>query len=287
MFKRVLVSLIALSLFGLAMTPWKRLLTQQELRQDLLPTESLEGQNSLNQQLAFVSLGGLRSLVAAFLSLEAFECFRNSDWPTLEKRYHQIVTLSPHNVFYWDTGAWHLAYNAASDALDQEQLPLSERRQIYKNYIDKGKAFLLQGVHQNPSDWVVLSRLGNLLSDPRRYPNYEEARAAYQKARQLGGPNIIARQEFYSLARIPSKAKEAWQLGRQLYQDPSNRMPSLATTLFALENRLNLHESQRIPFRELFPSDKLARSAMLKQLSNGLNYPTDGLREALEKLPDN
>lgn len=287
MLKNILVLLISCGLFGTALMPWENSILRRENQAGLLPEETLAGGDALNQQMAMISLGGLRSLVAAFLSLEAFESFRQGDWHGVELRYKQIVTLAPHTAFYWDTGAWHLAYNAASSFLrdDHDHLPMSEKRRLYREYIDKGKNFLRKGAATNPDDWLVQSRLGNILSDTKRYPDFQQAADAYARAKELGAPSIVSRQQFYSLARIPGKAKEAWELGKELYKTPDNRLPSMATTLFALQNRLNVPEKDRIPFRELFPSDKLARVSFINQLSNGLGYPTDGIREALDALP--
>ncbi len=289
MLKNILVILVSFGVFGFALMPWESSIMRKEQQAGLLPTDDLKGDDALDQQMAMISLGGLRSLVAAFLSLEAFESFQRGDWNNVERRYRQIVTLAPHTAFYWDTGAWHLAYNAASAILrddHNQNLPMVERRRLYKDYIGKGKNFLRKGAAVNPSDWLIQSRLGNILSDTKRYPNYQEAADAYSRARVLGAPPIISRQQFYALARIPDKAHEAWEMGRELYKDPVNRLPSMATTLFALQNRLNPPENEKIPFRELFPSDKLAKVSFINQLSNGLGYPTDGIREALDALPE-
>lgn len=286
MLKNILVLLISFGVFGTILMPWENSILRKENNAGLLTSVELAGKDALNQQMAMISLGGLRSLVAAFLSLEAFESFRNADWKAVERRYRQIVTLAPHTSFYWDTGAWHLAYNAASSYLRDDHMPLAERKQLYREYVDKGKNFLKRGVELNPNDWLLQSRLGNLLSDTKRHPDFLAASEAYDKAKHLGAPAIISRQQFYALARIPDKARDAWSMGRELYKDPSNRLPSMATTLFALENRLKIPEKERIPFRELFPTDKLARISFVNQLSNGLGYPSDGIREALDALPD-
>ena len=96
---------------------------------------------------------------------------------------------------------------------------------------------------------------------------------------------LTARKEFYALVRVPSKSGEALELGRELFKDPRNRTPSLVSNIFVLENRLNIPEKERIPFRELFPTDEIARDLMTSHLANSLKYPVDGLREALESLP--
>ena len=124
-----------------------------------------------------------------------------------------------------------------------------------------------------------------MYSDTYRQPDFEKAAEAYRKARDLGAPPLTARKEFYALVRVPSKSGEALELGRELFKDPRNRTPSLVSNIFVLENRLNIPEKERIPFRELFPTDEIARDLMTSHLANSLKYPVDGLREALESLP--
>lgn len=285
MLKTLLIAILSILAFGIVRTPWEHNIVMEEKQASLLiPPPPADSPDSLEQQLSFVSLGGLRSLVAALLSVDAFESFRSRNWPTLEKRYRQIVSLSPHSTYYWDTGAWHLAYNAASGIKEDKSLPSIERRKGYKDYINRGKSFLKQGVAANPKDWKLQSQLANMLSDPLRYPDYEKAADAYHLARQLGAPAIVSRQEFYTRSKILEQALQAWKLGRELFQNPDNRQPSLVSTLFALENRLHLPEKERIPFHELFPSDALAIRYLRLQMGNSLGYPIDGVRAKLDQL---
>ena len=160
-----------------------------------------------------------------------------------------------------------------------------ERREGFRKYIQKGRRFLEKGINANPDSWYLQSLLGNMYSDTYRQPDFEKAAEAYRKARDLGAPPLTARKEFYALVRVPSKSREALELGRELFKDPRNRTPSLVSNIFVLENRLNIPEKERIPFRELFPTDEIARDLMTSHLANSLKYPVDGLREALESLP--
>lgn len=286
MLKTIIISLIAVLGFGMVRMPLQNHILEQEKAEGLLQEPlHLDSSDYLEQQLAMVSLGGLRSLVAAFLSMEAFDCFLTSDWTNLERRYKQVTALAPHSDFYWDTGAWHLGSNASSDYLDNKMLSPMERREGFNKYIRKGRDFLRKGLQANPDSWFLYNALGNMLSDTYRQPDFEQAAEAFRQAREHGASYLTARKEFYALARVPSKAKEALELGKELFKDPRNRTPSMVTNIFALENRLHVPEKDRIPFRELFPSDELAREMMTNHLNNTLRYPVDGLRQALEALP--
>ena len=277
MLKTIVIFIIALLGFGMIRLPLQNRILEQEKAAGLLddPVE-LSSSDYLEQQLAMVSLGGLRSLVAAVLSMEAFDCFLISDWANLERRYNQITSLAPHSDFYWDNGSWHLGNNASSSYLDNKRLSPMERREGFRKYIQKGRSFLEKGISANPNSWYLQSLLGNMYSDTYRQPDFEKAAEAYRKAREQGAPPLV---------RVPSKSREALELGRELFKDPRNRTPSLVSNIFVLENRLKVPEKDRVPFRELFPTDEIARDLMSSHLANSLKYPVDGLREALEALP--
>ena len=109
MLKNTVIFIIALLGFGMIRLPLQERILEQEKNAGLLEEPvNLSSSDYLEQQLAMVSLGGLRSLVAAVLSMEAFDCFLISDWTNLERRYNQITALAPHSDFYWDNGSWHL-----------------------------------------------------------------------------------------------------------------------------------------------------------------------------------
>ena len=198
-----------------------------------------------------VSLGGLRSLVAV-LSMEAFDCFLISDSANLERRYNQ-VPLAPHSDFYWDNGSWHLGNNPSSSYLDNKRLSPMERREGFRKYIQKGRRFLEKGINANPDSWYLQSLLGNMYS-AHRQPDFEKAAEAYRKARDLGAPPLTARKKIYALVRVPSKSREALELGRELFKDPRNRTPSLVSNIFVLENRLNIPRKRNAsPSENCFP----------------------------------
>lgn len=266
--------------------PLENHILRAEHNNGLLPPPLLtNSKDALNQQLALVSLGGLRSLVAAMLDIDAITFFQSKNWPELEKRYRQIVALAPGNPFYWDNAVWHLAYNAATDQMEDNNLTASQKNTNYKNYTAIGKRFLDSGIEHNPSSWKLYLRKGHLLSTRPHFIDYSAAADAYRRAVELGAPSYYKRMEFYCLARDPAKSREAWQLGRSLYNNPSNRLPTLEAILFALENRLDTPENERIPFKQLFPDTQDARQALYLYMTSNQNYPMDGIRAKLDSLP--
>ena len=120
----------------------------------------------IGQTSSAVALGGLRTLVATFLNLRAFTYFTEQRWDDVADTYDTIVDLAPHTRYYWETGSWHLAYNAASYYLNDSELPPLRRREAWRASILRGRAFLERGIRNNPDDWSLLANLGMLLSDP-------------------------------------------------------------------------------------------------------------------------
>ncbi len=284
--KNGFIAIIAVAGFGMIRMPLQESILEREKAAGLIQEPlDLPASESLEQQFSMVALGGLRSLVAAILNMDAFDCFLKADWTNLERRYYQIVALSPHSDFYWDNGAWHLGCNASSNALDNIRLSPMEQREEFHKFIRKGRQFIEKGVQLNPKSWFLHYTMGNMYADIYRQPDFEKAAAAFHRAAELGGSSRSVRSEFYALARVPSKAKEALELGRKLFETPRFRTPSLVCNIFALENRLNLPSDQRIPFKELFGTDQEARELLQSHLENTLRYPTDGIRETLQKLP--
>ena len=230
MLKNTVIFIIALLGFGMIRLPLQERILEQEKNAGLLEEPvNLSSSDYLEQQLAMVSLGGLRSLVAAVLSMEAFDCFLISDWTNLERRYNQITALAPHSDFYWDNGSWHLGNNASSSYLDNKRLSPLERREGFRKYIQKGRDFLQKGIKANPGSWYLYSLLGNMYSDTYRQPDFEKA------AKSTGKPENWAlqpsrRARSFTPWPRPLKSREALKLGKELFKDPATAFPAWSPT---------------------------------------------------------
>lgn len=234
--RKLAVTAAALAALGFARAPLEDRLTRDlRTRQILSPRLDLATSEKLGQTTASVALGGLRTLVAALWNLRAYGCFETQDWVRLEETFHTIVTLAPRTSFYWDTGAWHLAYNAAADYLNDEKLPPVRRRQLWRDAIGRGQAFLERGIRNNPDDWLLPHRLGRLLDDHNKLPDLAKAADWFAYSAARGAPAYVARNQLYALGRVPGREAEALALARRLHADPANRVPSLNCLYFALE----------------------------------------------------
>ncbi len=266
---------------GAALLPASRALQRAEREAGLrLPPPDARETDALGQQLCLFTLGGLRSLSAEILALDATTAWTESDWPRLARRWHSITTLCPHRVNYWVRASRDMYVNAASALSRDKRLDERERVRQSLLYLDEGERFLLEGIANNPDEPTLYARLGDFYSDVYRRPQYGKAVAAYREAIRLGAsPGFFERQIFYNLCRIRGRELEAWELGRRLFEEPRQRVPSLLCLLYVLECRLGdaVPASQRLSPEELFGGADKARRQFARFLNNRNNFPTHGI----------
>ncbi len=286
---------IALLAFGALRLPFEAGLSR-ELREAGLTSEPMEigTRDRIGQTSSAVALGGLRTLVATFLNLRAYTFFTEQRWADVESTYETIVDLAPRTRYYWETGAWHMAYNASSYYINDSSLPPLRRREAWRSYISKGRSFLERGAKNNPNDWSIHSNLGFLLSDSNRFPAFNDPDATFSAAAEAYGnaietgdaPDRLRRLRLYALARVPGREDEALALARTLFaESQENRLPTLLSLLLTLEVRANPEIGPGPKAVELFGNpDNAYRSLGFFWLRTEELFPTDGIAEALQYL---
>jgi hypothetical protein len=280
----VLVSLIAA---GFVKSPWEERAQRDFTEQGMLfrPLE-IGVKEKIGQTCAVVALGGLRTVVATFFNLKAYSSFENREWLKLEEQYELIVALEPRTPYYWDEGAWHLAYNAAVDFKEREELPAARQQALHRSYVLKGRHFLERGVVHNPQDWSLLSSLGRFYGTPSKYPDYAKSAAAYERSWNTGkARQYEARAWLYSLARVEGKEREALNLARTLFVQQRNRVDTLRCLLFVLE----WSQPDAPPTLKLLQGCFADEAVALKMLrtyreNNAEMLPTTGVDHAIELL---
>ncbi len=92
--KNGFIVIFAVAGFGMVRMPLQESILEQEKSAGLIEEAlDLPASEALEQQFSMVALGGLRSLVAAILIMDAVEWFLKADWTNLERRYCEIVAL--------------------------------------------------------------------------------------------------------------------------------------------------------------------------------------------------
>lgn len=278
----ILSGLVLLALGGLVLWPLSLQLRRAEERAGLLSAFPVMTGDALAEQLSFFTLGGLRSLAAEVLTLDATHAWMQRDWPRAERRWQMITTLCPQRPNYWVSASRDMATNAAAHALHDVSLPPGEQTRLARRYIERGERFLLDGLTQLPDSALLYMRLGDLYADLNRNPSFTRAAAAYHKAVEHGASALYRRQEFYSLCRIRGREQEAWELGRELFMaSASHRVPSLRCLLFVLQNKLDVPAAERLSPAQLFGSEEKARRELANFARNQLRFPVQGIKEYL------
>jgi hypothetical protein len=124
------VTLSLLLLFGLLRLPVERSL--ENTRRDAnLHTVTLD--ISLRERIGQLSyaaaLSGFRSVVAAFLWIEAHTAWEQTAWGRMAGLFESVTSLQPRSLIYWDLASWHMAWNASiaarenPDWLPEDYLP--------------------------------------------------------------------------------------------------------------------------------------------------------------------
>lgn len=286
-FRKIIVVSAALLLFGaLRQMPEGHL--ERSLRGDGLLEVSLgaDQREMIGQTSAAIALGGLRTVVATFLNLRAYSSFDRRDWPLLESQFQTLVMLQPRSRYYWDVGAWHLSYNAASDYLEREDIPAPRRQALHRTYVIKGREFLARGVRQNPQDWQLMSSLGRFYSIASKYPDYQKAAECYRLAWQSGqARRFEARAWLYCLARVEGQQRQALELARQLMQDGGKMADTQRCLTFVLEMSQPGHRDIDALLAQCF-NDRSSAKRMLQLYRdhNAEQLPMTGVELALRRL---
>jgi hypothetical protein len=295
MWQRSSIVAVAVLATGAARLPFEAAL-HRDLRDAKLMPQPLEigTGEKIGQTSSAVALGGLRTLVATFLNLRAFTFFTEQRWADVDDTFRLIVDLAPRTRYYWETGAWHQAYNAASYYINDSELPALRRREAWRASIHRGRAFLERGIRNNPDNWGLHAYLGFLLSDAnkfRAFPDIEECFAtaadAYGRAAATGNaPGYVRRSQLYSLARVPGREAEALELARELHAEGRhNHLPTLLSLLLVLEARETPAMDPAARAVELFGTEELAYSSLSGYWQRTRDrFPTHGVARTLESL---
>lgn len=255
------LKLAALALFfviGIAKLPLERS-AQHALRSSgsLKSPASLSLRENLGQIAFAASLGGLRSLVASVVYLQAYTAFERSNWAQVESLHTLTTQLQPNYAPYWDDGATRLAYDAASHFLYDNSRPKLYRHQLYRQYYERGVTFASSGAAVLPKSRLLHQRLGEFYSrivgSPEQKtlvpPDHRKAAEHFILAHANGALDWTERAAAYELAKLddaPAEWMTAYRILRKYYER-GIRVPTADRLLKDLENRLSIPAEKRIP----------------------------------------
>jgi len=245
--KRKLQSLAVLLILGAVKLPVEQAATQHLRAVGLLSAPlDLSLRESFGQMSFAAALGGLRSLIASITYLRAYHEWEHINWGKVDSLFQLTTSLQPRYANYWDEAAWHMAYNAASSYLHNQELNPAVRGKLYHDHIERGVAILNEGLRYLPND----ARLWNALAEiyERRVHDPKKAAECYLEVHRISKNPRYIRFAGYQYAQTSDPA--LWRKGYELLKvgyDNGQRTPSLIDVLKTLEERLGIPLMQRIP----------------------------------------
>jgi hypothetical protein len=199
-------------------------------------------------QLGFMAaLSGFRSIVADALFIQAHAAWEDTEWGRMLLLFRHITTLQPRVLLFWDTAAWHMAWNASVAAMNDANEPRQALRvKAQREYFALGKDFLERGIKNNPDRPELYEALARLYKE--KYKDHERAGEYYAKAARLPEAAPWDRRfSAYELSYCEGREREAYERLRSLYDEgEKERLPTLIKRMKFLEDKLGLPQEQRI-----------------------------------------
>jgi hypothetical protein len=250
---RLLISMLSLAAFGLARLPMEKSISIAHEELHLCRVHFDLALRDQLGQLGFVAgLSGFRSLVADSFFILAHVAWERTEWGRVLLLFQQITTLQPRSALFWETAAWHMAWNAGTAALSDTRQPrLALRIKAQREYFQIGKDFLERGIRNNPECPQLYEALARLYRD--KYNDHEHAAEYFGRAAALpDAPSYAKRFAAYELSQCRGHEWDAYDRLRVLYlRGETERRPMLIRRLKDLEIKLEIPPEQRIADQEI------------------------------------
>lgn len=292
--KRYVILGLAVLSMGAVRLPFERGLSVELVEAKLMPPKlEVETSERIGQTFSAVTLGGLRTLVATILNLRAFTFFTEQKWADVEETFNIIVDLAPQTAYYWDTGAWHQSYNAASYYLYESKQPPLRRELNWRASVLRGEEFLRRGIRNMPDNFQLHRSLGLLYSDSNKINAFGEPEEAYEKAYEVfisapGAENsggMTRRFALYSLARIPGREKEALALAEEIIKTRGGRTTTVLNLLYTLRYFADPDQDVQALMDSIYPNRETAYELLARQWARTSDrFPMHGVAKALGLL---
>lgn len=256
--KRNLQALAVILLLGAVKLPLEQRATHSLRELKLLsPPPDISLRDSLGQAGMAATLGGLRSLVASIMYLQAFNAWTRVDWASVDTYSTLSTLLLPRFTSYWKEHADHMSYDAASYYLNNKEVNAAVRGKLFNDYVARGIAVLQEGLKVMPDNGLLWLDLAEIYQ--RRAYEPVKAAEAYLQVFRLTQNQRWARFAGYQYAETadPELWQKAYDLLKKSY-DLGQKLPSVIVTLKKLETKLKLPEAQRIPEKVLPMPDNMS-----------------------------
>lgn len=245
---RVVLVLVLLAIYGMIRSPFEERIRERMVAADLLlPPPAQDTVEHLSQSAFMATLGGLRSIVATYVSLGAFEHFSNKEWDELRNEYRIITSLEPRDETHWVSVVWHLGINAAANMEIDDRIPMFERRRRFNEYVTEAVELAKKGIAQIPDSAAIRMQVAEVYREKLKDP-CATAQMYKETIGLPGAPGYAIRFYGYFLADCPGHEQEAYDHLMMLYRgDARHYKGTLITKIKELEEKLNIPTAKRIP----------------------------------------
>jgi len=246
---RLLITLAVLIVMGFLKLPVESDLAGLHRQEHFRGVEfNLDLREKLGQLGFIAALSGFRAIVADALFIQAHAAWENTEWGRMLLLFRHVTTLQPRVLLFWDTAAWHMAWNASVAAMNDPNQPRQALRvKAQREYFAIGKDFLERGIKNNPDRPELYEALARLYKE--KYKDHERAAEYYAKAAtRPEAASWDRRFSAYELSYCEGREREAYDSLRTLYNEgEKERLPTLIKRLKFLEDKLGIPQEQRIP----------------------------------------
>lgn len=274
--KRLHWAVVCFLALGIAKVPLEqRVMTSLRADGVLTPPVDLGLRENLGQMSFAASLGGLRSLIASVVYLQAYTAWEDVDWAKVDSLMSITTRLQPKFDVYWDDAANYMGLDAASYYRYNESRPTLYRNQLYRQHVKRGIEILEQGLQVLPNSHRLYEKLGMFYAERVEPPDRKRAGEAWLAAYKNGALDVYERRAAYEFAKSddPELLRRSYRIMMRWYEQQHRQdnwrnlifgridmrtgdlrkpdvIPSVITTLKTLETKLALPPWQWIPEKE-------------------------------------
>jgi len=198
------MALLLLLVWGAVKLPWEARISSERstiIYESDVPL-TFELRETVGQELSLAALGGFRAIVANFLWISVTKAWQDQSWTRVRTLADLAVTLQPRVPFFWENGAWHLAWNASVSVVKYAEDGKSQERKEYESrqWINAGIDMLERGIRANPEKHGLYTRMAELYW--QRLNDYEMAAKYYRLALECeDAPILTSRFIGYALEK--------------------------------------------------------------------------------------
>jgi hypothetical protein len=219
---------------------------------------TLDMRDAIGQGMAIALLAGFRGVVADFLWIQANGFWEKRQWLRQYRDMVLVTTLQPQSVLFWDTTAWHMAWNIGyAVSVDPANRTRAEGIKRQREWQEKAREFLERGIENIPNryelyfalGWLYYEKLSGSCEDPPCARAFCKAAEYFGRASQFKeAPRYIRRMYARALEKCGDPV-DAYAVWKEMWDDktaPGDELRIVERELKTIENTLHIPDEQRV-----------------------------------------